>query len=329
MPSTNNKTMRAAVLVEPGRFELRQVERPEPGPREVRIRLDGSGVCASNLPAFEGRDWFDYPLPPGELGHEGWGVVDACGSDVIEVQPGARVAALSFRAYADYDIAGADAVVPLPAGFGGLPFPGEAIGCAMNIFRRAEIQAGQTVAIVGAGFLGTILTRLATEAGARVIAISRAPFSLDQAAAMGAAETIPMHEHREIIAAVEHLTGGRWCERVIEATGKPWPLDLAGELTGFGGRLVIAGFHQDGPRTINLQLWNWRGIDVVNAHERDPAVAVDGVRAAVAAVEDGRLDPLALITHRYPLNELTGALEAARERPAGFTKAVVLMGANN
>ena len=57
---------------------------------------------------------------------------------------------------------------------------------------------------------------------------------------------------------------------------------LAGDVTGVRGRLVIAGFHQDGPRTVDLQLWNWRGIDVVNAHERAPAVALDGIRQAAA-----------------------------------------------
>ena len=51
----------------------------------------------------------------------------------------------------------------------------------MNIFRRSGIEPGQTVAIVGIGFLGAMLTRLATDAGARVIAISRRPFALEVA----------------------------------------------------------------------------------------------------------------------------------------------------
>ncbi|HET7307524.1 MAG TPA: alcohol dehydrogenase catalytic domain-containing protein, partial [Gammaproteobacteria bacterium] len=128
--------MRAAVLASPGRFEFTEIERPVPGPGEVRVRLQGCGVCASNLPAFEGRDWFNYPLPPGDLGHEGWGVVDACGDGVDGIEIGTRVAARSFHAYAEYDLADADAVVLLPAALDGLPFPGEAFGCAMNIFRR-------------------------------------------------------------------------------------------------------------------------------------------------------------------------------------------------
>jgi D-arabinose 1-dehydrogenase-like Zn-dependent alcohol dehydrogenase len=100
------------------------------------------------------------------------------------------VAALSYKSYAQYDIAEADAVVRLPESLAGRPFPGEPLGCAMNIFRRSDIQPGQTVAIVGIGFLGAILTRLATDAGARVIAISRRPFSLNVARQFGAVETI-------------------------------------------------------------------------------------------------------------------------------------------
>jgi threonine dehydrogenase-like Zn-dependent dehydrogenase len=121
--------------------------------------------------------------------------------------------------------------VKAAAGLAGQPFPGEPLGCAMNIFKRADIQAGQTVAIVGIGFLGAILTRLATDAGARVIAISRRSYALDLARRMGAAETIVMDDHQAIIERVKALTDGRFCERVVEAVGKAWPLDLAGELT--------------------------------------------------------------------------------------------------
>lgn len=317
--------MDAAVLVEPGRFEIERVPLPDPGPGQVRVRLQGCGVCASNLPPFEGRDWFEYPWAPGDLGHEGWGLVDACGEGIRNVEPGERVAALSFNAYADYDVADGNAVVPLGAALDEQPFPGEAFGCVMNIWRRSDIRSGQTVAVVGAGFLGSALTRLAAHAGARVIAVSRSESSLRQAQSMGADETLPLYADGSTAEAVERLTEGRGCERVIEATGKAQPLEVAGQLTAFGGRLIIAGFHQDGPRSIDMQLWNWRGIDVINAHERDPAIAVEGIRQAVAAVEDGRLDPELLVTHHYPLASLTQALTDVKERPDGFTKAVVTM----
>jgi threonine dehydrogenase-like Zn-dependent dehydrogenase len=181
------------------------------------------------------------------------------------------------------------------------------------------------VAIIGIGFLGAVLTRLATEAGARVIAISRRQSSLALARHYGAQETVVMDDHWRIIEQVKELTDGALCPRVIECVGQQWPLDLAGELVGFGGRLIVAGYHQDGPRQVNMQMWNWKGIDVINAHERDPAVNLRGLREAVAAVASGRLDPAPLYTHRYPLERLGDALAATRDKPEGFVKALVML----
>jgi threonine dehydrogenase-like Zn-dependent dehydrogenase len=318
-------TMRAAVLTGAGQVRIETVPRPNPGPGQVRLRLEGCGVCASNLTPWAGPDWMTFPTKPGDLGHEGWGTIDALGEGVSGLSVGQRVAALSYRAYAEYDLAEASAVVPLPASFDGRPFPGEPLGCAMNIFRRSDIRAGQTVAIVGIGFLGAILTRLATDAGARVIAVSRRSYSLDVARAFGATELIPMDDHHGIIERVKSLTDGVFCDRVIEAVGKQWPLDLSGELTRERGRLIVAGYHQDGPRQVNMWLWNWRGLDVINAHERDPAAYVQGIREAVDAVASGRLDPSPLYTHTYPLDRLGDALDATRDRPDDFLKALVTL----
>jgi D-arabinose 1-dehydrogenase-like Zn-dependent alcohol dehydrogenase len=214
------ESMKAAVLAGPGQIRVDDVAVPMPGPGQVRVKLEGCGVCASNLTPWEGPEWMQFPTEPGGLGHEGWGVIDAVGEGVSGLAVGDRVAALSYKSYAEYDIAEADAVVPLPASLREAPFPGEPLGCAMNIFRRSDIHAGQTVAIVGIGFLGAILCRLASDAGARVIAVSRRPYSLDVARRFGAAETIAMADHNGIIEQVKALTGGKFCERVIEAVGQ-------------------------------------------------------------------------------------------------------------
>ncbi|WP_242146424.1 MDR/zinc-dependent alcohol dehydrogenase-like family protein [Sphingomonas sp. BAUL-RG-20F-R05-02] len=317
--------MRAAILAAPGEIQVEDVAVPEPAAGEVRVRIEGCGVCASNLEPWGGNPWTQYPGEPGGLGHEGWGIVEAVGPGVVGLASGDRVAALSYRSFAESDIASAEMVVKLPESLAGKPFPGEPLGCAFNIFRRSDIRPGDTVAIVGVGFLGAVLTRLVSEAGARVIAISRRTESLDLARHYGAAETIVMDDHYRIIEQVQALTNGQGCERVIECVGKQWPLDLAGELVGFGGRLVIAGYHQDGPRQVSMQMWNWKGIDVINAHERDPAVQRRGVEEAVDAISNGRLDPAPLYSHTYPLERLGEALDATRDKPEGFVKALVLL----
>jgi threonine dehydrogenase-like Zn-dependent dehydrogenase len=287
----------------------------EPGPGEVRVRLEGCGVCASNLPVWEGRPWFQYPIAAGAPGHEGWGRIDALGEGVQGFETGERVALISGHAYAEMDITSAEGLVKLPPELDDEPFPGEPLGCAMNIFERSGVRAGQTVAIVGAGFLGVLLTQLAVHAGAQVVAISRRDYSLEEAKRAGA---------QHAIAQAMRMSSGRGFDRAIEVVGMQSTLDIAGAITAERGRLVIAGYHQDGPRQVDMQSWNWRGIDVINAHERSTARYVDGVRRAVQAVLDGRMDPFPYLTHRLPLGDIETAFELLRERPAGFMKAVVV-----
>ncbi|HLM37955.1 MAG TPA: hypothetical protein VK287_09265, partial [Gaiellaceae bacterium] len=112
-------------------------------------------------------------------------------------------------------------------------------------------------------------------------------------------------------------------ERVIECAGTQEALDIASRLVAPRGRLIIAGYHQDGPRTVDLQSWNWRGLDVVNAHERDPLAVVAAIEEAARLAAAGILDLAALATHRFPLERLGEAFEAARTRRDGFVKAWV------
>jgi threonine dehydrogenase-like Zn-dependent dehydrogenase len=277
-------TMSAAVVRGPRRAQAERAALPEPGAGELLLRIEGCGVCASSLPLWEGRPWFDYPLPPGAPGHEAWGRTD----------DGARVAFLASCGFAEWAAVDAATVVALPPELDGVPFPGEALGCAVNVFRRADVRGGQTVAIVGMGFLGRALAQLCTGVGAEVVEVRR-----------GAD-----------VAGVE-------VERVIETGGVQETLDVASRLVATGGRLTIAGFHQDGPRQVDMQSWNWRGIDVANAHERDQAVVVEGMREAVRLAAAGALEVERLVTHRFPLGRLGDAFEAARTRPAGFVKAWV------
>ena len=102
---------------------------------------------------------------------------------------------------------------------------------------------------------------------------------------------------------------------VIEATGQQRPLDLAAELTRVRGRLVIAGYHQDGPRSVNMQLWNWRGIDVINAHERDPEIYRRGMDEGVRLLAAGGLDLGRSSPTLSPSRRSTPPSATAEERP--------------
>jgi threonine dehydrogenase-like Zn-dependent dehydrogenase len=196
---------------------------------------------------------------------------------------GTRVAFLTQAGYAERAIVEEASLVEIPDD--GRPFPGEALACAVNVVRRARIRPNDRVAVVGMGFLGSAVAQLVPNA----IAVRR--------------DTPVIGEF----------------DRVIECAGTQAALDTASRLVATGGVLVIAGFHQDGPRTVDLQSWNWRGIDVVNAHEREEGVVVAGMREAASGIFD--LDRL--VTHRLPLARLGEAFELALTRPPGFVKAVV------
>ncbi len=320
----SKELMQSVVITSAGKAEVQQVALPQPKEGEVRIKLEGSGVCASNIPVWEGREWFEYPAEPGAPGHEGWGVVDAIGDNVSDLQIGDRVACLSYHAYSQFDIAKADEVVKLPEFLNKRPFPGEALGCAVNIFNRSDIKKEHTVAIVGAGFLGLLLIQLVKSVGAKVIAVSKRDFSLQSALKEGADHLISMDDHHRIIEKVKALTEGNFCERVIEVTGKEWPLNLSIELTSEKGKLIVAGFHQDGMRNLNVQLLNWRGIDMISAHERDPQQYVKGMHDAITAIETEQMDPFPLFTHSFLLENADEAFKYLTERPDGFIKALII-----
>jgi threonine dehydrogenase-like Zn-dependent dehydrogenase len=275
--------MRAGVVAAPGQVSVVDVRAPEPSEGEVLVRVEGCGVCGSSLPLWEGREWFSYPLEPGAPGHEVWG----------RLQDGHRVACLSYRGFAEWDVAREDHVVDLPPELDGLPFPGEALACAVNVARRAAVRARDRVAVVGMGFLGTVVARLLVTRCHEVAEVRR-----------------------------ETAVDGEF-DVVVECAGTQAALDTASHLVATGGRLVVAGFHQDGPRTVDMQSWNWRGLDVVNAHERDPRVVVDALREAVSLAASGAVDVEALVTHRFDLDDVGAAFAAAARRRVGFLKAVV------
>jgi threonine dehydrogenase-like Zn-dependent dehydrogenase len=205
------------------------------------------------------------------------------------LEDGTRVAALCSNGFAEWDVADAETVVELPAELDGKPFPGEALACAVNVAERARVGPRDRVAVVGMGFLGTCVARI-----------------------LGGVTEVRR----------DTAVDGEF-EVVIEAAGTQESLDTASRLVAAGGKLVIAGFHQDGPRTVDVQSWNWRGLDVVNAHERDAQVVVRGLRRAVDLAAAGVLDVDELVTHVLPLERLDDAFELARTRPPGFLKAVV------
>ena len=156
-----------------------------------------------------------------------------------------------------------------------------------------------------------------------MLAVSRRNNSLVYGEKSGADQLVRFESVEEATTVIGKLTN-KPVDRVIESTGAQQSLDLATEIISESGRLIIAGYHQDGLRQINLQQWNWKGIDVINAHERDQGIYIDGLKEAVKKTEEGVLRPQELVTHFFPLNDINTAFRSLSLKPEGFLKAVII-----
>lgn len=350
--------MRAALLTSPTTFTVTALPVPQPGPGEVRVRVAACGVCNSevhavrNLRTLHARSRYTIektpvgPQPghhawhvrsclsgmpdaaaefPLLMGHEVSGLIDALGAGVGGVAIGQHVTALTHHGFAEYTLARAANVLPLPDA---LPLDlalGEPIACASNAARRAGVTLGDTVALVGAGFMGALLLQFLLRLGAAQVIVLDPRASMRNLAARLGADIILDPSDGDPVAAVLQHTGGAGADVVVEATGAQAGLDLATALTRTRGRLIIYGYHQGDARTVEMQLWNLRGLDVVNAHHRDDDEYLAGMRAGLAMLTHNKLDMRALVTHRFRLEDVGEAFALAEQRPEGFVKAVVIM----
>jgi threonine dehydrogenase-like Zn-dependent dehydrogenase len=89
--------------------------------------------------------------------------------------------------------------------------------------------------------------------------------------------------------------------------------------------VAIVGFHQGGVRELPLGAWNWMAFEIVNAHFRDQAEILRGMRAGMRLLTSGRLALDDLVSHRFALDDVNAAFATAAERPEGFVKATVAM----
>jgi threonine dehydrogenase-like Zn-dependent dehydrogenase len=307
--------VRALSVREPREVRVVDAAAPEPAPGEVLVRIRACGVCGSDLNAWRGVAGIEYPLPVGAPGHETWGDVLRVGKDVDSLREGQRVTGLMWNGFAELGVARAEDLVVVPPAFGEMPVLGEPLACAANVLRRSGLEPGQCLAIVGFGYLAALLVQLLPRPKPRWVAISRRQDSRDLALQLGA----------DAAYAFEAIPSAVWDSFpvVIEAAGVQQTLDFGTWLTAYGGRLVIAGYHADGPRTVNMQSWNWKGIDVINAHERRPEVYIRALRGAFERISSTALNLPSLHTHHFGLDEAAAAFSMAETRPAGFVKALV------
>jgi threonine dehydrogenase-like Zn-dependent dehydrogenase len=315
--------MRASQLIAPHRSEVVDGLDPEPGPGEVLVRVNVCGVCASEL-----HPWADgVGAYPHRFGHEPAGVVEAVGPGVAGFREGDRVTGLFNRAYADLCLAKAAEILPIPEGVADESALGEPLACLVNAQRRTRVELADRVALIGLGYMGLGLLQLLKLRGpSRIVAIDVREETRERARQLGADETYHPADLPPDFALTrfQDWQSDRGFDVVVEASGTQPGLDLAGTLVRAHGLLSILGYHQGGPRQVDVGMWNWKAIDVVNAHVRRRADLMESMRIGLELEAKGLIDLGSLVSHRYGLDEVDRAYADLRDKPPGFVKAVVL-----
>jgi threonine dehydrogenase-like Zn-dependent dehydrogenase len=311
--------MEQAILVAPRRFEMQRVADPQLGPNDVEVRVLASGICASELHAYQ--DAHGVPLM---LGHEVAGEVIAIGPQVSGFRPGDRVTGLFNKGFAERAVTTADRVLPLPKGVEPVHAFGEPMACAMSAALRTKVELGDRVAFVGLGFMGLLMLQLLRLKGpSEIVGIDLRDDALVAGRKFGA-DVVTKPTSVDARDRAPNLGDKGGFDVVVEATGTQGGLDLATELVRQHGVLSILGYHQGGPRSVNMQLWNFKAIDVLNAHERRSDFRMECMRRGLALASAGRIDLASLVTHTYPLANVGDAFASLETKPRGFIKSVVV-----
>lgn len=311
--------MKIAALNEPGHFDLVEEPEPVPGPGDVLLQVAACGVCTSELGFFQGQSPVARPWYPG---HEVSGTVASTGADVRNLAPGDPVACwVTTRGFAEWVAVPAAHCFPV----GDVPLDlalGEPLACAVNAVDLAAPAPGDDVVIVGAGFMGHLIHKLVMLRSPRqVIVTDSRDDALARARQFGATATVNVAT-QPTAGIIGELTGGKGADVTFEVTGAQSALDGVAELTRMSGTVVIAGYHQ-GERRLPLGTWNWMAYRIVNAHFREPATILGGMRRGMRLLTSGLISLDGLVTHAMPLDRIDDAFRAAIDKPAGFVKATV------
>ncbi len=264
-------SMRAIVLHGKEDLRIESVPMPEPATGEVVLRVGAALTCGTDLKVYRRGYHAKMLVPPTLFGHEVAGTVAAIGPGVQAWETGDRVVALNSApcgvclfcrklqpnlcsdllfnngAYAEYICVPARIVekntLPVPVG---LPFEHaaltEPLACVVHGFEESGAQAGDTVAVIGAGPIGLMFMRVAAIAGCRVIAVVKRDDQVASARRFGAVETVQIAEGSDTVDRVRQLTEqGEGADVVIECVATPNTWQEAVAMVRKGGVVNLFG----------------------------------------------------------------------------------------
>lgn len=307
--------MKTAIL-NPQGFELRDVETPSFSENEVLVKTTACGVCSGDVFVYQTRS--DNDIHDLVLGHEATGVIVAAGQNIQDFAEGDLVTALG-GAYADYFAISPEQLAKVPDSIDPLHALGEPIACCVHAGNRFGIQPGDRVAVAGCGFMGLICMQLAKYQGAgHICAIDPMAYRREMSLQLGADEAL----HPDEVQVKDRWEGE--FEVVIEAAGVQSVVDICSDLVKQHGRLILIGYHQSkgGMRSVDMKLWNYKAIDVVNGHIRRETEKLEAMRQGMTLMHEGHLITEPLVT-LYNLEDVTQAFHDLTSGKEGLFKAVI------
>jgi threonine dehydrogenase-like Zn-dependent dehydrogenase len=287
----------------------------------VLFKVLACGVCSGDVFVYENRA--ELAAAHSRLGHEASGVVAGIGQDVTSFAEGDVVTSMSMPAFSDFAIASPDELCMLPSEIDPALALGEPIACCVHAGNRFGTLPGDRVAVVGCGFMGLLCLQIARYQGAGFLcALDPDASRLEMSRHLGADVAVSPSECR----AQSILARYGEFDLVIEAAGTQSALDLCGDLVKEHGRIVLVGYHQSegGMRTVNVQQWNFKAIDVVNGHVRRHQEKAEAMRQGVDLMREGHLSTAPLVT-MYDFCAIEQAFRDLASRKPGLMKAVLLM----
>lgn len=318
--------MRAALLPAVGApLTIVRRETPVPGPGQARVRIEACGVCGSDL--FLQKGGFGADKLPVVPGHEAAGVVDEVGPGVTEVAPGDQVAIYYIEndadaprpnlgpgvrrmgvdvdgAFAEYVVRPVSTLVRPPRFVepATLAVLTDAVGTPYHALRRiADVQAGETVAVLGVGGIGSNAVQVAKALGARVVAISRSREKRDLASRLGADASVPLEDAATAI-------GGHGADVVVQCAASPRMDEAAIDLAGFAGRIVYVATTPE-PFSTHASALVWRELTLLGSR----GFTVHDIEEVIDLYLAGTISTEHLTAHLRPLDEANEALDDLRE----------------
>jgi NADPH:quinone reductase len=297
-------------------LRVENIERPEPGPGEVRVRVEVSGVNPTDWKSRSGatpRPIDEFQIPH----HDGAGVIDAVGEGVDPGRIGQRVwlyMAAGGRRWgtaAEWTVVPEHAAVPLPDSASaelGASLGVPAMTAHRCLFADGPVE-GKTVLVAGgAGAVGHFAIELAKRAGARVIATVSGPYKAELATKAGADLVV---NYREPGAAeqISSFAGPGGVDHVVEvALGANLQLDLAVVRRPDARIVTYAAEAADPVLPVRACMTANVVLRFVLLHGVPPEALSQAARDISAVLADGALTELPVI--RYPLDEIAAAHEA-------------------